>query len=327
MSVELTWTAPVVSFVATALLIRVLLSKARAALLDVPNQRSLHEHPVPRIGGICLVPSLLLGWLLGQSGLLLLAALTSALALVSFLDDRGGLAIGWRLSAHLAAALISVYAIMPEENWALQAALVLATAWMINLYNFMDGADGLAGGMALFGFGSYCIAAAMGSDSGLALLCLCIVAAAIALLLFNFHPARVFLGDAGSIPLGFLAATLGLVGWQRELWPWWFPALVFSPFVVDASVTLAKRLLRGDAVWKAHREHYYQRLVMTGFGHRKTALAEYALMAACGATAIVSKDSAPSVQATVVLAWIVIYVLLATLVNRRWDRHQTNEAT
>lgn len=282
---------------------------------------------MPRIGGICLVTSLLLGWFIAQPGLLLLAVLTATLSLVSFLDDRGGLAIRWRLSAHLTAALISVYAIMPETHWVLQATLVLTTAWMINLYNFMDGSDGLAGGMALFGFGSYCIAAAMGSDAGLALLCLCIVTSAIAVLLFNFHPARVFLGDAGSIPLGFLAAILGLVGWQRELWPWWFPALVFSPFVVDASVTLAKRLLRGDAVWKAHREHYYQRLVMTGFGHRKTALAEYALMAACGATAIVSKDSAPSVQATIVLAWIAIYAALATLIDRRWDRHQANEAT
>ena len=325
MPVEFFWATPVVAFAVAALLIRALLSKVNAALLDVPNLRSLHEHPVPRVGGLGVVPGLLAGWLLGHNGLLLLAALTVALCLVSYLDDRGGLAIGWRISAHLAAALIIVCDLMPGEHWALQAALVLTIVWMINLYNFMDGADGLAGGMALIGFGSYGIAAAMGSDIGLAMLCLSISAAAIALLLFNFFPARVFLGDAGSIPLGFLAATLGLVGWQRALWPWWFPALVFSPFIFDASLTLAKRLLRGDAVWKAHREHYYQRLVMSGFGHRNTALAEYSLMAACGITAVAVIESTLIIQAMAILVWLATYALLAALIDRRWNRRQADE--
>src|SRR6476659_1011719 len=110
----------------------------------------------------------------------------------------------------------------------------------------------------------------------------CVAAAAAAFLLFNFHPARIFMGDAGAIPLGFLAATLGVTGWINGLWPLWLPVLVFSPFIADASVTLAKRALRGEKIWQAHREHYYQRVVRAGFGHRNMALLGYILMFAAG---------------------------------------------
>jgi UDP-GlcNAc:undecaprenyl-phosphate GlcNAc-1-phosphate transferase len=162
----------------------------------------------------------------------------------------------------------------------------IAVAWMINLYNFMDGTDGLAGGMAVIGFLSYGTAALAGGDFSFAAINLSIAAAALGFLLFNFPPARIFMGDGGSIPLGCLAAAFNLGGWQRGDWPWWFGVVIFSPFILDASLTLAKRLLRGARVWEAHREHYYQRLAQRGWGHRKTALAEYALMATCSALAI-----------------------------------------
>ena len=95
-----------------------------------------------------------------------------------------------------------------------------------------------------------------------------------------------FLGDAGSISLGFLAGGLGLAGWTQGAWPPWFPVLVFSPFIVDASLTLAVRLLRGNKPWQAHREHLYQRMVRSGLGHGRTAMLWYAVMIAAGVTAI-----------------------------------------
>jgi hypothetical protein len=96
-------------------------------------------------------------------------------------------------------------------------------------------------------------------------------------LLLNFSPARVFMGDAGSVPLGFLAGGIGIAGWRTVSWPAWFPLLVFSPFVVDASVTLARRMfMRRERFWHPHREHYYQRLVRMGWSHRRLALTEYA---------------------------------------------------
>jgi len=163
------------------------------------------------------------------------------------------------------------------------ALLILAVGWITNLYNFMDGSDGLAGGMSVIGFGAYALAA---GASPLATVSLCIAAAAGAFLVFNFHPARIFLGDVGSIPLGFLAGALGLVGWRGDAWPLWFPLLVFAPFIADATVTLARRAARGERVWQAHREHYYQRLVRSRLGHRGTAALAYVAMGLCAAAAL-----------------------------------------
>jgi UDP-N-acetylmuramyl pentapeptide phosphotransferase/UDP-N-acetylglucosamine-1-phosphate transferase len=134
------------------------------------------------------------------------------------------------------------------------------------------------------------------------------------------------MGDAGSIPLGFLAAALGLVGWQQGLWPLWFPLLVFSPFIVDASVTLARRVLRRERFWRAHKTHYYQRLVQLGWGHRDTALAEYLLMAACGAAALWSLGQPQAVQLVVLAAAFVLYCALAIAVDLAWLR-QRNDAS
>ncbi len=126
------------------------------------------------------------------------------------------------------------------------------------------------------------------------------------------------MGDAGSIPLGFLAAGMGLWGWQQGYWAVWFPLLVFSPFIVDASVTLAKRTLRGVKITEAHREHYYQRLIQMGWGHRNVALLEYALMLAAGVSALVSVREA--FPALTFLVWGVIYALLMMAVDIAWKR-------
>ena len=128
------------------------------------------------------------------------------------------------------------------------------------------------------------------------------------------------MGDAGSIPLGFLSAALGILGWRAGHWPLWFPLLVFSPFVVDASLTLARRVLRGERFWQAHRSHYYQRLVQLGWGHRNTALAEYALMAACGGLALWALGQTPAAQWMAVGTAVVAYLVLATAVDLAWRR-------
>jgi UDP-N-acetylmuramyl pentapeptide phosphotransferase/UDP-N-acetylglucosamine-1-phosphate transferase len=126
------------------------------------------------------------------------------------------------------------------------------------------------------------------------------------------------MGDVGSVPLGFLAAAFGVIGWQQRDWAWWFPLLVFSPFIVDASVTLARRLLRRDRVWEAHRDHYYQRLVQLGWGHRRTALAEYGLMLACGMLALLALSQPPSLQATVLVLVMAAYLILITAIGCAW---------
>ena len=125
-----------------------------------------------------------------------------------------------------------------------------------------------------------------------------------------------------SIPLGFLAAAMGLWGWQQEHWPGWFPLLVFSPFIMDASVTLLKRTLRREKISVAHREHYYQRLVQMGWGHRNTALLEYALMFAAGASAIWSMRQSAAFPWPVFLAWGAIYAILMLALDYRWHVFQ-----
>jgi UDP-N-acetylmuramyl pentapeptide phosphotransferase/UDP-N-acetylglucosamine-1-phosphate transferase len=288
--------------------------------LDHPNERSLHEQPVPRVGGIGILAGVLLAFALLRAEPVL-AALVAVLTVISYLDDRSHLPIALRFGAHAVAAAVFVFTTAPDVHPAWQAVLALATMWVTNLYNFMDGSDGLAGGMALFGFGAYALAAWLAGDAVFVVVAASIAAAAAAFLVFNFPPAKVFMGDAGSIPLGFLAATLGILGWWAGHWPLWFPVLVFSPFIIDASLTLARRLLRGERVWHAHRTHYYQRLVQLGWGHRNTALAEYGLMAACGALGLWALEQPPAIQWAAVGAAIVAYLVLAALVDVAWRRH------
>ena len=173
------------------------------------------------------------------------------------------------------------------------------------------------------GFGAYGAAAWIAGSSVFALVNLAVAAAAAAFLVFNFHPARIFMGDVGSVPLGFLAGALGLLGWQQGIWTWWLPILVFSPFIVDASVTLGRRLLRMERVWQAHRDHYYQRLVQLGWGHRKTALAEYALMVACGALGVVLLGQSPEIQIVAIVAAGLVYFALVIAIEIAWRRFQT----
>jgi len=189
------------------------------------------------------------------------------------------------------------------------------------LYNCMAGADGGAGGMALIGFSAYACAAWLAGHEALAPLCTAIAAASLAFLIHNFRPARIFLGDVGSIPLGFLAAALGIVGWRDDAWPLWFPLLVFGPFIADATVTLLRRLARREKVWQAHREHYYQRIVRMGLGHRSAALIGYAVMAVCAAAALVGRAQPPALQALAFGAGVAVLAAMALWVDVRWSRH------
>jgi UDP-N-acetylmuramyl pentapeptide phosphotransferase/UDP-N-acetylglucosamine-1-phosphate transferase len=193
--------------------------------IDVPNERSLHTLPTPRVGGWGVVPVVALLTIVLAPSLWLAALLFALLAALSQIDDRRGLPVGARFGAHIAAVAIFVAAHPAAAPWWALCGVAFLMVWLVNLYNFMDGSDGLAGGMALFGFGAYAIAAlrATPADIPLALAAALTAGTALGFLMFNFHPARIFLGDAGSIPLGFLAGALGYWGWAREVWPIWFP--------------------------------------------------------------------------------------------------------
>ena len=314
--------APLAAFLVALLVARLLLTPAgRRVALDQPNERSLHAHPVPRTGGLAIVAGFAAACSLVLPGLAVTLGAAAALVAVSFVDDVAGLPTLARLAAHLAAAAAVLGWDLGYAEPVLFTAFVLAISWYANLYNFMDGSDGLAGGMALFGFGAYAIAASLSGADAYAALCASLAAAAAGFLVFNFPPARIFMGDVGSVPMGFLAGALGVVGWSRGYWPIWFPLLVFAPFVCDATLTLLRRLLRRERVWQAHRDHYYQRLVRMGFGHRGTAFIEYAAMVVCGAIALLARREPPGVQAAALAAAAAALIGVAFWVDVRWRRH------
>jgi len=299
-------------------------SALAARFADQPNERSLHEVATPRIGGIGLVAAALafaVGW--ATPALAVVLAATLFLALLSLVDDLRALPISVRLPAHVAAAAVVVLAIASPDAGhsapgAVQCAVVvIAIAWMTNLYNFMDGADGLAGGMALIGFATLAVAATGAGNVSLAVTSACFASAAGGFLLHNFPPAHVFMGDAGSIPLGFLAGALGLAGYVQGAWPAWFPVAVFAPFIADATLTLLRRAARGERVWQAHRLHAYQRLVLGGMSHRALALCAYAVMSLTSLAALAALKCEGEARSGIIMALLAAYAVLFTAIELR----------
>lgn len=300
--------------------------------LDKPNHRSLHLQPTPRIGGVAIAISvattttILMPHNLSAAALMLAACL----ALISVLDDRRHLPAALRLGFHFTVAILmvlvwngSTIASVAIGDWPLTpwraAAIVLAICWVTNLFNFMDGANGLAGGMTCIGFGAYVIGAA-GTTQGLEIsyMAAAVSGAALGFLFFNMPAAKIFMGDAGSIPIGFLAAVFGIHGAMISLWAWWFGILVFLPFIVDASVTLLSRLARREKIWLAHREHYYQRLILSGWSHRKTVTSYYLLMLGSAISALVAQNG--QLLYPMVTFWVITYSAL--LLYLEWHFQQ-----
>ncbi|MBU1425716.1 MAG: glycosyltransferase family 4 protein [Gammaproteobacteria bacterium] len=323
----MSYITPIITALCSVLLIAIILASGLYKnFQDVPNERSLHSLPIPRIGGVGLTAGVLGGWMFEFTSLMWWVVLPLVgLFILSLFDDIRGLPVRLRMLAHIVAAAILVGGSGLYTSHGLVAAMtaLLLTVWVTNLYNFMDGSDGLAGGMGLIGFAFYGVAALHAHNETLATLCFAVSAAALGFLFHNFPPAKVFMGDAGSIPLGFLVAAMGLWGWQQGCWTVWFPLLVFSPFIADASVTLIKRTLRGVKITEAHREHYYQRAILLGWSHRKLALIEYLLMLASGMAALSSLNQ--SFPWLILLVCLVGYGALMLPLDRAWNKYERGQ--
>ena len=247
-------------------------------ILDHPNERSSHSLPTPRGGGLAVTPvvagMLLLTAYVAPGYPIILAAGALILMAVSWLDDRRGLAPLPRLlvqAAVIAATLIGVpadalvfHGLLPF--WADRLATGLGWLWFVNLYNFMDGIDGITGiETAGIGFGLTLLGGPFAPQAA------GVAAAGIGFLAWNWHPARIFLGDSGSIPLGFVLGGL-LV--QLAAGGHLAAALILPGYyVADATLTLLWRLRDGEKVWQPHRRHFYQRAVRGGKSHAQVALA------------------------------------------------------
>jgi UDP-N-acetylmuramyl pentapeptide phosphotransferase/UDP-N-acetylglucosamine-1-phosphate transferase len=239
--------------------------------LDHPNDRSSHSVPTPRGGGLGIVPVALLVWLLFadyRPWVLLIGAVI--LLLLSLLDDRRGLSALTRLIVQAGIVLAFVLTLPLPASPLLPAPLIslaasFALLWFVNLYNFMDGIDGITGVETIsLGLGIALVASFADNAQILVIPALALAGSGLGFLVWNWHPAKVFLGDSGSIPLGLLAGGLLLC---LALMGFWQAALILPAYyLADASLTLGRRLLAGEKIWKAHRQHFYQRACRGGAG-------------------------------------------------------------
>jgi Fuc2NAc and GlcNAc transferase len=262
----------------------------RHGLVDRPTERGSHTVPTPRGGGLA-IPTVVVafgvvalaaglpvrdaaGWLLGGA----------LVALVGFWDDHGHVSILLRVSAHAVAAILGVASLLgqwPEgvAGVVVSGGLVLALVWAVNLYNFMDGSDGLAALQAVIGAGFLTLVLLMEGHQVLGLAALVLASAVAGFLPWNLPAARVFMGDGGSGFLGFALSALIIISAYRTDLALVTLVLPFGYFAFDATVTLLRRIVLGDRVYEPHRKHAYQRALRAGLGHRGVLLGSFALQA------------------------------------------------
>ncbi|MEO6566413.1 MAG: glycosyl transferase [Casimicrobiaceae bacterium] len=313
--------------IATGVII-LLLRRGSRLPLATPNPRSLHTAPVPRVGGISIwagaLPAILVATSIAPLETLAWAPAWLILVLVSLRDDMRSVSIAARLATHALAALwFACWALAssPMILWPqmlLVTLVALVVAWSLNLYNFMDGSDGLAALMTIVGFAAY--VAAGPASAATELVAVAVVAATLPLLVVNLPPARIFMGDAGAVPLGFLAAAFGIAGVVTGRWDIWFPVLVFLPFIADATLTLLRRAWRGERWWEGHRSHYYQRLHLLGAGHGGTLAIYGVLMAGTSITAVICVRDLPEWGAAALAAWTLLLLLPFGAIDYHWRR-------
>ena len=232
------------------------------AAIDKPNSRSMHSAPTPRGGGLAVLAPLLLAYAISLGDFIDANIIIGLLlvAIVSYIDDRRSLSSRLRLAVHVIAACVLV---LPQGHpLYLGIGLCLLTVWCINLYNFMDGIDGLAASMGIIGFFAMYLISLDNGQAQLASISSIAAFSCLGFLIFNFPPAKIFLGDVGSASLGYLMAAAIVLTTSGGLSNSWPPLLIFAPFLLDATFTIARRALSGEKFWTAHRSHLYQRLAL-----------------------------------------------------------------
>lgn len=267
---------PVVMLVSLGLTALLRQYALRRSIIDVPNARSSHTVPTPRGGGVAIVvvfaaALVLMVWLqlIGTDESLALLGSGLLVAVIGFMDDHGHIAARWRLLGHFLAAMwalfwmqglpaIKVFGFTFELGWVGHALAVLYLVWMLNLYNFMDGIDGIASLEAICACLGLALIYWLRGEASLLWAPLLLAAAVAGFVYWNFPPARIFMGDAGSGFLGIILGGLTLqAAWSgSELFFAWL--IMLGIFIVDATFTLIRRLVRGDKVYEAHRSHAYQ---------------------------------------------------------------------
>lgn len=314
------------SYLSTQALLRVRVTKG---FVDVPNERSSHEAPKPRTGGVAIVLSfyavlIYLFIAVPQTRSFLPFAFASGiLFLTGVIDDWRGLGVRLRFGMQLVAVLAVVSSGLVLDHVYIPAVGVVHFGWFsipltclfvlvcINFYNFIDGIDGLAAGSAFIATGFLALIAMLLGHGFLGLVFLAVAGSAVGFLQFNFPPSRLFMGDSGSTFLGFFFACAAITGnrLNPEL-PVFIPILILSSLFLDAGLTLFNRLMKKENIFKAHHTHYYQRLLSLGLNHKQVTLLEYGLVILLGVSAVMYFKAGAYFPVFLSVCWLTLFTLV-----------------
>ena len=343
--------ALVCNLVATPVLIRLL---RRWAVLDIPNPRSSHEVPVPRGGGLVIVatwcfgmmstwalrfPFPALGILAPDGFVVSMTVAMIALAALGFTDDRRDLPALLKLLIQIIVGVQALYLsglrmtdfglpFVPDYDLGLLGWLI-ALVWLVgltNIFNFMDGINGLAFTQLIFGGATFCLLGVLEGDYELAISGALVAGSAVGILRYNFPKALVFMGDVGSLPLGFLLAFMGLraaFGADSGNFTFLQSMLALWPFLYDGSYTLLNRLYHGRNPFRAHRSHLYQRLLVAGYTHKQITLRYAGAMLVCSLSALWLPQMSDTAVVILLLAIVTVSVLFTVKIVRRVAAAQT----
>jgi len=315
-------------------------ASSRIGIIDVPNHRSLHDRPKPRTGGLAILVAITLGLASFNSDisheLFSFFPYILLLAGMAILDDIYSISALSRLFLQVIVASLVIYNGLSINTFVFfhyemsinpiigVFLTILFIVWLVNLYNFMDGMDGFSAGMAIFGFGTFAILAFLKGEDGFAFANLVIVVAVFGFLIFNLPPSKIFMGDVGSTVIGMFVALFALWADNQGIFPVYLSVIIFTPFILDSTVTLIKRALRREKLMEAHRSHYYQRLVLSGWGHKKTLVVEYIWMSLCSLVSIILfKVDNRNVQISVLVIFVLACLIFLIRIDKTTKKIQT----
>ena len=319
----------------------------RSNILDEVTQRSSHEIPVPRTGGLAILAGMLVSFMVlaliaGQfrSESLIAMGSVALIATVSFLDDVITIPSIPRLLAHFAVAggtikllgleltqIALPYFTIHMPWWVGLIVSMLFVAGFINFFNFMDGINGIGIAQGFFGGIGLAIILRLGGGYNSVLVSVALAGACIGFLPFNFPKARMFMGDSGSTILGYVLAMLTLIGAKRTDIPWVAYVLPLGIFIYDATFTLVKRISRGENFLKPHREHHYQLLIRCGWSHVQVTSLQAALMLLCTIGAVVYALGSDAVRMAVLCFLLCVAAVYSARVHLYFRKHFTETAT
>lgn len=298
--------------------------------LDVPNERSSHRVPTPRNGGSAMAIAVALAvgarFRVIDDQLAILGAAAVVLALLALADEHRGVAQWLRLLVQFIVATVAVLAleywppgfadIVSGGNlpiWVLGAAAILWITWVVNAYNFMDGINGIASTEAIVCGVTLGVLFNRASDLPGQVVAFSLAGAALGFLPWNFPSASIFMGDVGAYMFGFFFSALALrAGAEHMLVP---AALPLLPFMADATVTLVRRMAKGEAFYRAHRSHYYQRLNILGWSHARVTMLWTVLAVACSVVALAYESLSPGSRAVAVAALVALHAVVALCIT------------